>query len=128
MRKYFMATMLIAMILVTACNGDRSINIKESNAGSVILLRAFPNPFLGHLNIYFQLFEKMKVTIIIQGPSGERIKTLCSRIFEVGHYSISWDGKNEDNEIVNDGFYFVSAKTKYGVISRCVEKFNNQHP
>ena len=77
---------------------------------------AYPNPFnpdMGSVNIRYSLSKDANITIEIYDASGELATTLIegeskSRLIE---YSESWDGRNDQGDIVANGVYFYLITT-----------------
>ena len=55
--------------------------------------------------------EKCHVKLEVYDLRGQRIKCLVDREQENGAHSIIWDGKNDQNMLVNSGVYFYHLKT-----------------
>ena len=78
----------------------------------------YPNPFNGETKIRFHVPDDLGATsnILIQifDISGKKVRTLVKGEFEAGHYTSSWDGRNDDGKTVSSGAYLyrVSAKDR----------------
>ena len=91
------------------------INFKLSN---------FPNPFRSSTTISFEttnLHEDSRIEIY--NVKGQRVKILeCSNCFAAASmklkHSISWDGRDESNKLVNSGVYFYRLKSGKETISK----------
>lgn len=66
----------------------------------------YPNPFNPETKIEFAVPKNDIVTIAVYNLLGEKIKTLTSKIFTPGYYSVYWSGKDEAGINVSSGIYF----------------------
>ncbi|NQV19231.1 MAG: T9SS type A sorting domain-containing protein [Armatimonadetes bacterium] len=108
------ATQIMNLILqdfnepVSANNYELSITNYE--------LRNFPNPFNPETTIYFTTDHTKNTELFIYNIKGQKIKTLecgeslATTVDGVG-YSISWDGKDDNNNDVSSGVYLYRLKT-----------------
>ena len=76
------------------------------------LLPAYPNPFDSLVAIYYGLPESAVVTLKIIDSAGNTVRMLGNAHQAAGNYCISWDGRNDNDEIVNGDLYrvFIYAK------------------
>lgn len=86
-----------------------------SNEGEKIplqfhLSQNFPNPFNPTTNIRYEIKKENYVTINIYDMIGRTIKTLITEFQPSGNYTITWDGKNENGELVATGTYLYQLK------------------
>lgn len=70
-----------------------------------------PNPFNAHTAIRFSLTASSKVDLKIYNSTGRLVKTLANSEMNHGYYTITWDGKDNQNRIQSKGIYFVRFKT-----------------
>jgi len=70
------------------------------------LFQNYPNPFNHRTDFYYHLPESGRVQISIYSLSGEKVKSLLDLNVDAGLHTISWDGKNEQNQVVSSGIYF----------------------
>ena len=81
-------------------------------------LSNYPNPFNPETNIVFNLPEAGEAQLNIYNLKGEKVKdlspNLCHPEFIEGRgetkYSVTWDGKDENNNPVSSGIYFYQLK------------------
>ena len=109
-------------ISLSSTNTD-SQTISASN----LILQNFPNPFNPTTTIYFNLttehtslrnasaWQAESTELIIYNIKGKKIKTLecgesLSTIADGVSYSITWDGRNDNNNPVSSGIYFIKLK------------------
>ena len=81
-----------------------------------------PNPFNPVTTISFSIQEKSKITLSIFNIKGQKIKTLTDDEIGKGNHSISWYGKDENNNSVSSGVYFYKliVNNKTDVIKKCL--------
>jgi hypothetical protein len=70
------------------------------------LFQNFPNPFNHRTNFYYHLPESGRVQISVYSLSGEKVKSLLDRTMNAGLHAISWDGTNQQNQVVSSGVYY----------------------
>tara|TARA_B100000315_G_scaffold31113_1_gene26307 strand:+ start:11 stop:505 length:495 start_codon:yes stop_codon:yes gene_type:complete len=68
---------------------------------------AYPNPFDSLATIYYGLPESPVVTFKVIDSAGNTIRNLGSAKQEAGYYCISWDGRNDNGDIVESDLYRV---------------------
>ncbi|MBL7067223.1 MAG: T9SS type A sorting domain-containing protein [Candidatus Marinimicrobia bacterium] len=71
----------------------------------------YPNPFNPVTTIAYDLPEESYVELIVYNIRGERVKTLLKGFQEVGSYQLSWDGRDQNSEILSSGIYFLQIST-----------------
>ena len=85
--------------------------VDEINSSSYILSNNYPNPFNPSTNIQYSIDNSDNVSIIIYDINGNQIKSLVNEYKSSGYYNISWNGKDENGELVSAGIYFYMLKT-----------------
>ena len=96
-----------------------AINDQDSKEPAIFILNQnYPNPFNPSTIISFQIRESIskKAVIKIYNSIGELVRTIPENINEAGYYSVSWDGKSDDGNILPTGNYIYSIN--YGNISK----------
>lgn len=71
------------------------------------MLQNFPNPFNTSTQIKVNLKEQSFVKLSIYNLLGKEVKKLLDTQLPAGEYSIEWDGKNSDGDVLNSGVYFI---------------------
>jgi hypothetical protein len=89
-----------------------SVEEERSNPEEFILYQSYPNPFNLRTTIPFHLPKSGKVTVRIYDLLGREIRTLAKKAFPAGFNSISWDGRNNLDQIVGGGLYFYQIETQ----------------
>jgi hypothetical protein len=67
----------------------------------------FPNPFNPQTTIKFEISKTAYTTIKIYNTLGKEIATLINEYLPSGEKEISWDGKDNNGNIVSSGVYFI---------------------
>ena len=70
------------------------------------LAQNFPNPFNPTTTIKYDLAKDVDVKLTIYNILGQEIATLVQSKQTRGYYSLIWDGKNNNGEMVGSGIYF----------------------
>ncbi|MBF0433068.1 MAG: hypothetical protein HQK83_17450 [Fibrobacteria bacterium] len=70
-------------------------------------IRPFPNPFYGKTQICFSLTSSKDLSLDIFASNGRLVRRYNKRLFEVGSHSFVWDGRDDDENILSAGQYFV---------------------
>lgn len=70
----------------------------------------FPNPFNPVTKINYEIKEQNHVILNIYDIAGRWIKNLHTGIQSAGFFSVTWDGRNENGELVGTGAYFYQLK------------------
>lgn len=74
------------------------------------LFQNFPNPFNKDTKMYYYIPNPGKVNISIYSMLGEKIKTIIDNEQPTGTYNISWNGTNDNDELVSSGLYLYSMQ------------------
>ena len=69
------------------------------------LSQNYPNPFNSNTNINYQLPEDSHVTIKIYNTLGQEIKTLVNEYKTTAYYTVQWDGRDFNGNLVVSGIY-----------------------
>ncbi len=96
---------------VSSNNLDIEILLNEKNGKLPVkfnLFNNYPNPFNTETKIKYQLPEQAKVKMEIFNLLGQRVRVLFDGRKEPGAYQVAWDGKDESNQLVPSGVYFVN--------------------
>ncbi|MEO0091160.1 MAG: T9SS type A sorting domain-containing protein [candidate division WOR-3 bacterium] len=70
-----------------------------------------PNPFTNQTQIRFQIPVKTKVNLKVYNSAGRLVNTLVSDKMRPGYYTMSWNGKDDQDRSVGNGIYFVRLIT-----------------
>ena len=81
----------------------------------------YPNPFNPSTTVQFATRESGHVTLEIYNVKGQKVKTLVDDRMDPGYHVITWDGRNDDGQIVTSGIYFSNMKTgKYTATKKMI--------
>jgi hypothetical protein len=67
----------------------------------------YPNPFNPSTNIHFNVPEEGRVELSIYNIKGQKVKTVCKEILPAGNHEYIWEGKNNSDNTVASGIYFI---------------------
>ncbi len=70
----------------------------------------YPNPFNSRTQIDLMIPERQRAQVDIYDLLGRLIRRVETGEIGAGRYRISWDGRNDRNEPVGSGIYFVRAQ------------------
>ncbi len=77
------------------------------------LLPASPNPFNPRTKIQYALSEDTDVTLLVIDMMGRTVQSILSnKSQQAGHYSIHWNGRNNNGLPASSGVYFLILKTQ----------------
>lgn len=77
------------------------------------LYRVSPNPnHTGRIKIEFSIAQPSQMSLRIFNPSGRLVKTVRDGFIPNGVYNLTWDGKDQNNQTVTSGIYFVMLDTQ----------------
>lgn len=77
----------------------------------VALFQNIPNPFHVETNIHFKLSRDEWINLTIYNMVGQKVRVLVNDRWKAGHYSVSWDARDEDGNQVGNGIYFYQIST-----------------
>jgi len=94
---------------------ERITGIEEIGAHGVIpwkhwLWANYPNPFNAATLIPFDLAFSGKVTLGVFDVLGRKVRTLMEEPMSTGHYTILWDGRDDEGHPVASGCYFYRLR------------------
>ncbi len=92
-------------------NNSTSIETNENPVTKELKLwQNFPNPFNPTTNIRYQMNRPGMVSLKIFNLNGQEIKTLIEANQLPGEKSITWDGRNQNGELVGSGLYLYQLR------------------
>jgi hypothetical protein len=80
---------------------------RETLPKEFALRPTYPNPFNPVTTISYDLPENVFVELTIYDIRGKIIKTLVSGYQDADSYQMTWDGRNQNGELVSSGIYFL---------------------
>lgn len=80
------------------------------------LQEARPNPFVGTVDLSYQLPEKAQVSLRIYNIAGQLVRTVDEGLRSAGYYPVSWNGTGDNGQALSNGIYIyrLTAKTASG--------------
>jgi len=105
---------LVVESLISSVEGNSNESLPEEFA----LEQNYPNPFNPSTQISYNVSTGNHVSLAIHDLLGREIKTLVSGFQSAGHYSVTWNGKDELGNIVPSGVYLYSLHSGGFVISK----------
>ncbi len=76
------------------------------------LMQNYPNPFNSQTIIQYAVERSGHVSLIIYDIRGRKVCTLVDTKQEADHYSVTWNGTNDQGELLASGIYVCTMKTK----------------
>jgi len=67
----------------------------------------YPNPFNPTTNIKFEISEQSNVSIKVYNVLGKGITTLLEKEISPGNYSINWEAKDSNGQLLPSGVYLI---------------------
>jgi hypothetical protein len=90
-------------------------NIKvesESLPVSFELCQNYPNPFNSNTTIKFTVDKPSKTNLKVYNYLGQEVIELFDKEFQSGEFSVSWNGKSQNGQLVSSGLYFTKLKSE----------------
>ncbi|MEI6310874.1 MAG: FlgD immunoglobulin-like domain containing protein [Bacteroidota bacterium] len=101
------------VVIGTHGNGVYSMQLKSSvgiaSAENLFMsAQVYPNPMKEQTQIDFTLSNEVEMSITVYSIYGDIIKHLVDdQEMKAGHYQMSWDGKNDQGNMVSNGQYYI---------------------
>lgn len=70
------------------------------------LSQNYPNPFNSDTEIKYGLPIRSSVQISVYNIFGQRVRTIKDSIEDSGYYSVNWDGRDDNGDLLASGMYF----------------------
>lgn len=71
-----------------------------------LLLQNYPNPFNARTQIQYSLHRSGRVRLQVFNIAGQVVRNLVDDFLQVGSYSVTWDGLNNQGQTIASGIYF----------------------
>ncbi len=98
---------------------DAEDNVTDSPPYS--LSSNYPNPFNPVTTIRFTVPVSSHVCIDIYDVTGRKVRVLVDRKAEMGTFQATWDGRNNNGELVESGVYFARmAAGSYSAVRKMI--------
>jgi hypothetical protein len=89
------------------------MNVLDTNAVSGVNDRenfhnvsCHPNPFSNFTRIEYSIPHQEEVTVEVYDMKGRRVKTLVSKMYQAGNFSLVWNGTDDSGNPVSTGVYY----------------------
>jgi Tol biopolymer transport system component len=83
----------------------------QPGLNSFELKQNHPNPFTSETKIDFQITGTSHIIISVYNALGQKIKTLADADYKAGNYSVTWNGKDENNMPLSTGLYLCQLQS-----------------
>jgi hypothetical protein len=92
-------------------NYSNKIEIEVNSVPTEFALsQNYPNPFNPTTSIRYDVPVQSYVTLYVYDGLGQLVRSLVNEIKEPGKYTLTWNGRNNDNEMVATGFYICKIR------------------
>ncbi|UCG91372.1 MAG: T9SS type A sorting domain-containing protein [candidate division WOR-3 bacterium] len=103
---------------IELCSAAVGVQESEYKPGGTTSLHMKPNPFARLIKISFGISKAGQVEAVIYSVLGVQVAVLLEGLQSTGNYTLTWDGKDDDGRIVNEGVYFLRLTTPDGKMSK----------
>ncbi len=100
---------------------DTATNINEPPKFSINGLKIYPNPFSESTHVFFNVLMPGVADVSVYELSGRRIATLTRNYKIPGEQQVTWGGKDDEGNQVNNGLYLVRLRHGNNILTRSVE-------
>jgi DNA-binding beta-propeller fold protein YncE len=90
--------------------GTTNVNEPKAIPETFTLSQNYPNPFNPSTNFSYSVPSNSDVKIAVYDLFGREIKTLVNEAKAAGEYSVTWNGRDNNNKQVATGVYFYNMK------------------
>ena len=102
---------------------NNSILTSADSPGSTVpsafaLHKNYPNPFNPVTTIRYDIAEAVEVTLTIYNALGQQVRRLVNSPHQPGGYTIIWDGKSDNGQVLASGLYIYRLQAGEFVQSR----------
>jgi len=88
-----------------------NFSVNRYGGNSIVLEHSFPNPFTVSSTINYTVMNTSKIQLSVYNLSGQQIKNLVNEKHAPGYYTVSWDGTNDNGNLVEDGTYILTINS-----------------
>ncbi|MCI0496517.1 T9SS type A sorting domain-containing protein, partial [candidate division KSB1 bacterium] len=85
---------------------------------SIELAQNFPNPFNPSTEIRYGISQSGHVELTIYNILGQKVKLLVNQVQSPGFYTISWNSKDQSENLVSSGVYLIVLHAEGKKVSR----------
>lgn len=99
-------------ILVNEINNQKArAYVEPVVKNSFTLEQNYPNPFRDETKISFGIEEPTHVVLDIYNMAGQKIHTLVNADYSAGYYTVSWNTKDKNGNMLPGGIYLYQLQT-----------------
>jgi hypothetical protein len=84
---------------------------EKSLPGNYYLEQNYPNPFNPSTTIRYGIPAAAKVNLAIYNILGQKVITLVNSTKSAGHYSVAWNGLNDEGKMLPSGIYIYKLQS-----------------
>jgi parallel beta-helix repeat protein len=77
-----------------------------------VSLRSYPNPFGGLSHIDLGIPRREWISLSVYNIMGQKVRMLLEGRKEAGHYTLTWDGRDEHGTPMDNGIYVLQLLTR----------------
>jgi flagellar hook assembly protein FlgD len=81
----------------------------DENSRSFENISVYPNPFRNSTSVKITLKKPSQVQVVIYDSSGKLVNDLISESCSSGAYSFTWDGTNNEGNLLANGLYILNV-------------------
>lgn len=96
---------------------DELTDIDEIEDTVIDVEQNYPNPFQGITRISYTLNEDAIVSFTVYNVQGQEVYTTTRKKQSPGSYSFTWNGLNNNGELIPGGIYLYRVSSKHFSIS-----------
>jgi hypothetical protein len=86
--------------------GQQGSSLFDPSMGPALFAPA-PNPFAHAVNVRYQVNAAGLTSVYVLDVAGRRVRTLVNIVLRPGAYSVSWNGRDDSEQQLPRGVYFV---------------------
>ncbi len=105
---------------VTVATGDGPGDHPGAAADRSSLLPSSPNPFNPSTTLAFRLAAAGPVRLGVFDVRGRLVRTLVDGALPAGDHAVTWQGRDQDGELVSSGTYFVRLQAPDNLETRTI--------
>jgi hypothetical protein len=111
--QYFMDVLVNVFGSVCPFTPAPTVSVPTNTARNIDFLgNVWGNPMVagGKAMVHFGLAKSDRVEVKVYDVTGRLVRSLADRNFQAGEHSLTWDGTNDQGQVVSRGVYFTQVK------------------
>ncbi len=101
----------VALTRILMPDSTTAILKEQERENTFNLYQNYPNPFNPATNIRFEINKSEKVTIRVYNILGKEITIITNKTYTPGSYSIAWEAKDSNGQLLPSGVYLINIST-----------------